>query len=50
MWRVSWAKGGRFWFDLSLPVVEQAKREEEVEEERRISGYQGKTAQSAGGG
>jgi len=34
-------KGSRFWFDLSFPVVKIAEREIQIEEERRIIGYQG---------
>jgi signal transduction histidine kinase/CheY-like chemotaxis protein len=36
------SKGSRFWFDLSFPVVEQALRDSQADEERQITGYQGK--------
>jgi CheY-like chemotaxis protein len=35
-------KGSRFWFDLSFPVVEQAQGDSQVDDPRRITGYQGK--------
>jgi signal transduction histidine kinase/DNA-binding NarL/FixJ family response regulator len=35
-------KGSRFWFDLSFPVVEQAQRDSQIDENRELTGYKGK--------